>query len=69
MEIFHHQQEGKNVPRSQAAASVRSLTFGYLNKLPDEEEGAWILISCCYGKVNEKGAGREAERVLHHGLL
>lgn len=44
------------------------LTFSYLNKLPDEAKGAWILISCCYGKgkVNEKGAGMKALRVCNH---
>lgn len=47
------------------------LSFGYLNKLPDVggKKGAWILISCCCGKVNERGAARKAGRVLHHGAF
>lgn len=52
-----------------SVASIGLLTFGCLNKVPDREKGAWILISCCRGKVNERGAGRKAERVLHHGAF
>lgn len=45
-------------------------SFGYLNKLPDRgEKGPRILISCCCGKVNERGAAGEAGRVLHHGAF
>lgn len=59
-------ERGKKCPLSYSGASVYLLTSGYLNKLCAGEEGAWILISCCCGKVNERGAGRKAERVLHH---
>lgn len=70
-EIFHHQQgrNRKKCPFSYPVASVCLLIFGYLNNLPDGGKGAWILISCCCGKVNEKGARIKAERVLHHGAF
>lgn len=58
--------ESKKSPLSYPVASVCLLILGDLNKLWDAEKGAWILISCRSGKVNEKGAGRKAERVLHH---
>lgn len=50
--------------------NVGLFSFGYLNKLPDRgEKGPRILISCCCGKVNERGAAGEAGRVLHHGAF
>lgn len=40
---------------------VSAFTFGYLNKNPyGGEGGAWLLISCHCGKVNERVLGRKA---------
>lgn len=67
-EIFHHQHEGEGEKQCTLAYPVPRaclLTFGYLNKLPGGEKGAWILISCCFGKVNGKGTGQKTERVFH----
>lgn len=71
LEIFHHQQKGrgKKCLLSYPVASMCLPTFGYPNKLPHGKKDAWILISCCYSKVNEKGAGRKAERLLHHSTF
>lgn len=51
-------------------ARMGLFSFGYLNKLQDGgEKGPWVLISCCCGKVNERGAAGEAGRVLHHRVF
>lgn len=49
------------------------LSFGCLYKVMYKDKGAWVLIFCCCGKVNEKGAqeekGKKPHRVLHQSAF